>query len=53
MVEVTNGEPLPNDERVVEVYGVAYRQLGNLMGPSDTKMLFDKTFQIVYGFNKK
>ena len=52
MVEVTNGEPLPNDERVVEVYGKTYRKLGNWMGPDDTKMLFDKTFQIVYGFNK-
>jgi hypothetical protein len=50
MVEVVNGEPLPNDVSAVDVYGIPYRKLGVVMGPEDAKVMFNKTFQIIYGF---
>jgi len=52
MIEVTNGEPIPNDEKAVEVYGILHRKMQQVMGPDDAKVLFNKTFQILYGFNK-
>lgn len=50
MVEVVNGEPLPNDPSCVEVYGLSHRKMTHLMGPDETKVMFDKTFKIIYGF---
>ena len=51
MIEVVKGEPLPNDENCVEVYGINYRKMDNTLGDGETKLLFDKTYQILYGFN--
>ena len=51
MVEVVNGEPLPNDESAVEVYGIHYRNMDEVLGEGETKLLFEKTYQILYGFN--
>mmetsp|Transcript_29831 Transcript_29831/g.39700 ORF Transcript_29831/g.39700 Transcript_29831/m.39700 type:complete len:128 (+) Transcript_29831:306-689(+) len=52
MVEVTHGEPLPNDEDAVEVYGMKSSAMELALGTGETEMLMDKTFQIIYGFNK-
>ena len=51
MVEVVKGEPLPNDESAVEVYGIHYRNMDDVLGDGETKLLFEKTYQILYGFN--
>ena len=51
MVEVVKGEPLPNDESAVEVYGIHYRNMDDVLGEGETKLLFEKTYQILYGFN--
>ena len=52
MIEVTNGEPLPNDEEAVEVYGVSYSNMNNILGEDGgSSLLMDKAFQIIYGFN--
>ena len=44
MIEVVKGEPLPNDERAVEVYGINYRNMDDVLGEGETKLLFDKTY---------
>ena len=51
MIEVTNGEPLPNDEEAVEVYGVRAGAMDSTFGEGDANMLMDKAFKIIYGFN--
>ena len=51
MIEVTHGEPLPNDEECVEVYGMRSSQMERHLGTGETEMLLDKAFQIIYGFN--
>ena len=52
MIEVTNGEPLPNDEDAVEVYGVRASAMEAAFGVGEAEMLMDKAFKIIYGFNK-
>ena len=44
MIEVVNGEPLPNDEQAVEVYGVRKSQMDSAFGEDDSHMLMDKAF---------
>ena len=52
MIEVTHGEPLPNDEDAVEVYGMNTKSLDATLGEdSGSALLMDKAFQIIYGFN--
>ena len=51
MIEVVKGEPLPNDENAVEVFGMNYRSMDQVLGEGESKLLFDKTYQILYGFN--
>ena len=52
MIEVTNGEPLPNDEDAVQVYGVRVNAMDSAFGTGEAEMLMDKAFKIIYGFNK-
>ena len=53
MIEVTNGEPLPNDEEAVEVYGMSCGSMDAEFGAeSGSQLLMDKAYQIIYGFNK-
>ena len=51
MIEVVKGEPLPNDERAVEVYGINYRKMDKVLCDGESKLLFDSAYQIMYGFN--
>lgn len=44
MIEVTNGEPLPNDEECIEVYGVHRSAMEGAFGEADSHMLMDKAF---------
>ena len=41
MIEVVKGEPLPNDERAVEVYGMNYRKMDETLGDGESKLLFE------------
>ena len=52
MITVTHGEPLPNDEEAIEVYGVRSSKMEGVFGESEAQVLLDKTFKIIYGFNK-
>ena len=52
MIEVSNGEPLPNDEDAIEVYGMRPGAINDAFGARESEMLIDKTFKIIYGFNK-
>ena len=52
MIEVTHGEPLPNDEEAVEVYGMKHNTMDSVLGDGESQLLMDKAFQIIYGFNK-
>ena len=52
MIEVTKGEPLPNDEEAIEVYGISYKSMDNVLGEDGgSNLLMDKAFKIIYGFN--
>ena len=51
MIEVTHGEPLPNDEEAVEIYGISQRSIGAVLSEDESSMLMDKAFKIIYGFN--
>ena len=52
MIEVTKGEPLPNDEDAIEVYGVNQSRMDIVLGEDGGQsLLMDKAFQIIYGFN--
>ena len=53
MIEVTHGEPLPNDEEAVEVYGMPYSRMDSVLGDGESQLLMDKAFQIIYGFNQQ
>ena len=54
MIEVLKGEPLPNDEDAIEVYGMNCGTMDSELGQDGgSKLLMDKAFQIIYGFNKK
>ena len=54
MIEVIRGEPLPNDEDAVEVYGMNCGALDSELGQDGgSQLLMDKAFQIIYGFNSK
>lgn len=44
MIEVVKGEPLPNDERAVEVYGMNYKKMDETLGDGETKLLFDNAY---------
>ena len=50
MIEVTNGEPLPNDEEAVEIYGMPHQSMGSVLGDAETGILMNKAFKIIYGF---
>ena len=54
MIEVTHGEPLPNDEDAVEVYGMSCGAMDAQFGQdAGSSLLMDKAFQIIYGFNSQ
>ena len=44
MVEVTHGEPLPNDEEAVEVYGMKHNTMDSVLGDGESQLLMDKAF---------
>ena len=43
MLEVTHGEPIANDERLVEVYGMHYRGMDAVLGDGQTQLLLEKS----------
>jgi len=48
---VLKGDLLPNDESCVEAFGINYRAMDSVLGEGQTDLLFDKAYQIIYGFN--
>ena len=49
MIEVEKGVPLPSIDKI-RVFGIRFREIEERMGPGATNLLFDKTYQLVYGF---
>ena len=50
LVEVEKGVTLPSAKNI-RVFGVKHKNIENVFGEGSQNLLFDKTYQIVYGFN--
>ena len=49
MIEVEKGVPLPKPSNI-KVFGIKHKNIESVLGEGSNTLLFDKTYQIVYGF---
>ena len=49
MIEVEKGVALPKSKDL-KVLGIKHKEVDNVLGKGANDLLFDKTYQIIYGF---
>ena len=49
LVEVEKGVPLPSEQNIT-IYGIKHKNIESILGQGSQNLLFDKTYQIIYGF---